>query len=688
MQVFRWQSALEKLPYRSLNPMQSHLLAQGFLGSPRSLVCAPTASGKTLLAILRIIQNAQELNGKSIYLVPLKALAQEKHREFSASLAPFGLKVAVATSDFDSSSEELQRADVIIATVEKFDSLLRHNASWIRRITLAVVDEVHLLHDAGRGATLEIVFVKLMNLDVQLLALSATVANAQELAGWMNARLFSSDYRPTKLVYAIAAGNQYLLLGDSGSSSEEILSKRVLEDVLGRCLTSKGQAIVFVSSRRSAERTAGELSPFISPFISSEERASLETLSARALKALPHPTMQCRTLSDALRNGIAFHHAGITGKQRTVIEEGFKEKRVIKVIVATTTLAMGVDLPASYVIIRDLKRFTGAFSEYIPRFEVAQMAGRSGRPRYDSQGIAVLMCAPKDKDRVLSEYVFGGLENIESKLSSAAVLRMHCLGLLASGYCHSFKELFEFFQKSLFAFQYGSSDELLGMVEEVVFELKNMGFVSERKNASLTATPLGKRISELYIDPLSANAFVDFIQSKGDKRVLDYLLALHCATEMSPLPVVKRNEEQALFEELEGIPLNLYLEKQFDDYNFLSKFKAAKLLNAWINEETEESLLEKFEVPPGMLATRLRNVVWLCYSVQELAFILNASGVHAEAKRLRRRLRHGIKEELLSLCRIKGVGRVRGRKLFQAGILSEDAYHGTPKDQIRRILRS
>ncbi len=681
---------LQKLSYVSLNPMQAEAVMQGILDAPRSLVCAPTASGKTLLAILRILRNFEGTKGKAVYLVPLKALAQEKHREFSQAFLAFGLKVAISSSDFDSSSEELAAADVIIATNEKFDSLLRHNSGWIKKVNLAIVDEVHLLHDGSRGSTLEIVFVKLMDLGAQLLALSATVANAEELASWLNAKLFQSCYRPTKLVYGIATGSRLVTIDpqEMQEKTERLEGKVPLGNLLKRCLASGGQALVFVSSRRGAEAAARDLSPLVGELVSSADRVILADVSQRALKALPNPTSQCRLLSSCLAQGIAFHHAGIVSKQRSIIEEGFKQSRCLKVIVATPTLAMGVDFPASYVIIRDLKRFTGAFAEFLPRFEVAQMAGRSGRPRYDKEGFAVLLCQPDEINYVRDEYVFGALEKIESKLSSAAVLRMHTLGLIASGYCKSFSSLYEFFQKSLFAFQYGSTTELLQMVEQAVFELKDMEFVSERSSGNLLPTPLGKRVSELYIDPLSANAFVEFIRSKGEKSELDYLLTLQCATEMLPLPHLRREEEQRLFDEVDVLKMSPFLEKQFDDYNFLSKYKAAKILKYWIGEETEETILETFGVAPGLLASHLRNAVWLCYALQELAFLLNATSTYAQAKRMRRRLRHGIKEELLPICTVKGIGRVRGRKLFNAGIRTADDLRSRSREEIRRILRS
>ncbi|MEK6954446.1 MAG: DEAD/DEAH box helicase, partial [Candidatus Micrarchaeota archaeon] len=673
-----------------LNPMQAKAIAEGFLEARKALVCSPTASGKTLLATLSIIKNFKDTKGKALYVVPLKALAQEKYNEYSNLLSQFGMKVALSTSDMDSSSDDLALADVIISTIEKLDSLLRHNAKWLANANLAIVDEAHLLNDDSRGSTLEIVMVKLLNLNVKLVALSATISNSKEIAAWLDAQLFLSDYRPTKLVYGICSDSKITYVDKEKGEREAIklASKDSLNEIALNCLDKKGQSLVFVSSRRNAEKAATEIGMVIFPKLKSEEKEKLDAIAEKALKTFPTPTMQCKALANCIRNGVAFHHAGIPSKQRALIEEGFKKERVIKAIAATTTLAMGIDYPASYVIVRDLKRFTGAFSEFIPNFEVAQMAGRAGRPRYDKEGIAILMCASKDKEYVLENYIYGDVEKIFSKLANSAFLRMHCLGLIASEYCNSFKSLYQFFGRSLFAHQYGKTDELFEMIESVVFELREMEFVTERKTGSLIPSPLGKRVSELYIDPLSANEFVNFIKLKEPKSELDFLYAINSATEMVPLVSVKKSEEMALFEEAEKLELSKYLESHYDERTFLDKYKSSKLLEGWISEYTEEQILEKFELPPGILAARVRNAKWLSYSISELAYMMNETEVYRMARRMSRRISHGIKEELLNICRVKGIGRVRGRRLYSAGITTAEEYAKKGREELKAILRN
>lgn len=189
----------------SLRPAQEKAVAAGVLDGENVLVSTPTASGKTLVAELAILE-AVARGEKALYVVPLKALGAEKYRSFSDRL---GCRVALSVSDFDSSAEQLASADVIVSTAEKLDSLLRHRAPWLSRVGLVVVDEIHLLNDAHRGPTLEILLTMLRRLiDPQVIGLSATIGNPQELASWLDARLVEDEWRPVRLDKGVFVGGE------------------------------------------------------------------------------------------------------------------------------------------------------------------------------------------------------------------------------------------------------------------------------------------------------------------------------------------------------------------------------------------------------------------------------------------------------------------------------------------------
>ncbi len=183
-----------------LRPAQEKSIKKGLLKNKSLLVCTPTASGKTLIAEMAAIKSIIEKKGKAIYIVPLKALATEKFRDFKKRYGNVA-KIALSIGDKDSADPYLVEYDLILITSEKLDSLIRHHAPWLSLVSTVIIDEVHLLNDPGRGPTLEILITILKQLlkNVQIIALSATIGNPEELSGWLNADLVIDNWRPVKL---------------------------------------------------------------------------------------------------------------------------------------------------------------------------------------------------------------------------------------------------------------------------------------------------------------------------------------------------------------------------------------------------------------------------------------------------------------------------------------------------------
>lgn len=183
-----------------LRPAQEKSIKAGLLDGKNLLVCTPTASGKTLTAELAAVSAILNGEGKAVYIVPLKALASEKYKDFKKRYGSL-MKIALSIGDIDSSDSYLSDYDFIVCTAEKLDSLLRHHSPWIKSVKVVIVDEVHLLNDPQRGPTLEILITILKQLlpQMQLIALSATIGNAKELAEWLGAELVTDSWRPVKL---------------------------------------------------------------------------------------------------------------------------------------------------------------------------------------------------------------------------------------------------------------------------------------------------------------------------------------------------------------------------------------------------------------------------------------------------------------------------------------------------------
>lgn len=192
----------KKQKITKLNPAQIKSIKSELLYGKNLLVCTPTGSGKTAIATFAITKNLTENKGsKAVYLVPLKALANEKYKDYKDLFKETDFEVVISTGDLDSRAEWLGKYDLLILTVEKMDSLIRHSCPWLGMVTTVIIDEIHLMNDPGRGPTLEILITILKQLlkNAQIIALSATIGNPEELAKWLNAELVTDNWRPVKL---------------------------------------------------------------------------------------------------------------------------------------------------------------------------------------------------------------------------------------------------------------------------------------------------------------------------------------------------------------------------------------------------------------------------------------------------------------------------------------------------------
>ena len=436
------------------------------------------------------------------------------------------------------------------------------------------------------------------------------------------------------------------------------------------------QALVFASTKKSAEKTAEEISKKIKG-----ESDALNMLSEDALNALSRPTKQCERLAFCLKKGIAFHHAGLVEKQRNIIEENFRNG-AIKMICCTPTLAYGVDLPAYRAIIKDLKRYTLHGLSWIPVLDYMQMSGRAGRPNYDKEGQAIAIASTKaEKERIEERYLNGSPEEIYSKLAVEPVLRTYVLSLIASNFTATKKQLFDFFDKTFYAYQFKDLRRLHSTLTKVIDMLGEWEFITrsgedfssanELEDEKFKTTLIGKRVAELYIDPLTAYFIIACLRNASDKKLdaFSFLQMISHTLEIRPLLKVGIREydkiQEAMLEHSDFLLENepLMYEPEYED--FLNSVKTALMFNNWANEQDEEFLLEEYNIRPGELRMKLELADWLLYSTEEIIKIMHYQSLIKEVVKLRLRLKYGIREELLPLVRLENIGRVRARTLFR-----------------------
>jgi len=653
---------------KELYPPQAEAIERGLLEGKNMLLAMPTASGKTLLAELAMLKAA--LAGKrSLYIVPLRALATEKYESFRR-FRELGIEVGISTGDFDKRDERLGKNQIIIATSEKADSLIRNGAAWIRDLAVLVVDEIHLLNDAERGPTLEMTITKLLRLNpgIQVIGLSATVANSREVADWLKAEVVISDWRPIALREGIICqGKMIFQDGEVNLEAKKDEALALVKDTLAQ----KAQMLIFESSRRNAEALAAKLSSQVS--LSDPQ---LDQLKESILATGESET--CRRLASCVSQGVAFHHAGLLPEQRSLVEQGFRENR-IKVIASTPTLAAGLNLPARRVLIKSYKRYEyGQGMVPIPVIEYRQMAGRAGRPGLDPYGESFLLAKDaREMQDLMENYVLGSPEEIWSKLASESALRTHILSTIASGFAANDKQLADFISTTFYAHQQDPW-QLDSALERVISFLAKSGMIEDEVN--LLPTPLGKLVSKLYIDPLSA---VIMMEGIGKRAPSDLSLCHLIATTPDMDLLYVQAADRWLEEFIDEHCLELHEEVNYDF--LLREAKTAAMLIDWISEVKEGQISDRYRIGPGDIRRTAETAQWLMHSLAELSRHL-ALGAAYKADQLATRIQYGAGPDLLALLELKGIGRVRARKLYQAGYTSLDKLRAADPSRVGELL--
>ncbi|RAW45381.1 ski2-type helicase [Halorubrum sp. 48-1-W] len=722
--------ALEAEGVADLYPPQEAAVEAGVLDGESLVAAVPTASGKTLIAELAML-SAIERGGKALYIVPLRALASEKKAEFER-WEDHGITVGVSTGNYDSDGDWLASRDVIVATSEKVDSLIRNGAPWIDDLTCVVSDEVHLVDDANRGPTLEVTLAKLrkVNPGLQTVALSATVGNADVIADWLDAELVESDWRPIDLRVGVHFGNAVDF--DDGSKREvpvdrgEEQTARLVADALDTEEDGQGgSSLVFVNSRRNAESSARKLADVTGPRLTTAERDRLRELAEEVRGVSDTDTSE--DLADAVERGSAFHHAGLAAEHRSLIEDAFRD-RLIKCVSATPTLAAGVNTPARRVIVRDWRRYDGEFGGMKPLdvLEVHQMCGRAGRPGLDPYGEAVLLASDADtKEELFDRYVWADAEPVRSKLAAEPALRTHVLATVASGFASTRGGLLEFLDNTLYATQTDDAGRLAAVTDRVLEYLSVNGFLDRDREGgteSLSATGIGHTVSRLYLDPMSAAEMIDGLRDAcateedgagttagayertvpddeddgSDEpgfgtysRVDGDAATDDVAPEITPLGLyhlvsrtpdmyelyLKSGDRERYTEvcyereaEFLGTVPSEYEDVRFEDW--LAALKTARLLEDWADEVDEDRIAERYGVGPGDIRGKVETAEWLLRAAETLT--ADVDGVDGDAvlavRRARKRVEYGVREQLLDLAGVRNVGRKRARRLYEAGV--------------------
>jgi helicase len=652
--------------YKYLTPPQAEAVSRGLFKNRNIIVSTPTASGKSLIAYMALMNVF--LNGfKGIYTTPLKALATEKYEDLIDHFRGLGAKIGISTGDYDSPSEDLKRYDVLVTTYERLDAIMRQRPSWLRDVGAIVVDEIHVLGDDERGPVIEMILSRALRNSWQIIGLSATIGNPEDIGGWLNAETIECDWRPVPLIQGYYDKKKSKIFFENGS--QEDVAGDLISHSVSKAVRDDYQILVFKQSRRDVENTASKIASEMSLLLSRYSGKTKELIDL--LNENVSSRIERELLSKLFLRGVSFHHAGLSPEARKIIEKGFREK-ILRIVVATPTLAAGVNLPARRVIIYT-HRYEKGYYEPISILEYKQMAGRAGRPQYDPYGEVVI--ADMDPDTAV-RYISSRPEDIYSALNNERALRIHILALLASGYAHDVNSIIDFMMNTFYS--YKNMREILTKsfwrrsVGRILRLLSSYEMIIVKDDSYIEATRLGRLVSSLYIDPLTAVRTFDILRD-SDTAGVDELFYLHLIT-LTPdflRNITRRIKKEVLatevYEMLDRgmIPL---VPDDLDEDLYMTGYVYAKALNMWIEEYDEDSIMSKTNIQLGDLRVAIETATWISYALSKVLAETEFKRYSKIFDELSKRLETGVKRELLELVQLRGIGRVRARALYNHGV--------------------
>lgn len=562
--------------FQFFNPMQTQLFHCMYYTPANVLLGSPTGSGKTIAAELAMWWAFREKPGsKVVYIAPMKALVRERVQDWQKRLTrQMGLKLVELTGDNTPDTRTIRDADIIVTTPEKWDGISRswQTRSYVQQVSLVIIDEIHLL-GGDRGPILEIIVSRMNYIasqkkgSVRIVGMSTACANAMDLGNWLGVKEglfnFRHSVRPVPLeIYIDGFPEQrgFCPLMESMNRPTFLAIK---------AHSPSKPVIVFVASRRQTRLTARALINFCGM----EDNPRRFMHMSEDDLALNTERVKDDALREALSFGIGLHHAGLVESDRSLAEELFANNK-IQILVATSTLAWGVNLPAHLVVVKGTQFFDAKIEGYkdMDLTDVLQMLGRAGRPQFDTSGIARIFTQDSKKP-FYKHFLHTGFP-VESSLHN--VLDNH-LGAEVSAETIATKQdaldylTWTFFFRRLhknpsyygleisaeenntIAAQQAANEFMIEMVDKSLNELAESQCITIMPNGDIDPTPLGKIMSYYYLSHKTIRTLVE--HAKPTATFEDVLNWMCRATEYDELPV-RHNEDLINAELSKNLPID------------------------------------------------------------------------------------------------------------------------------------
>lgn len=631
------------------NPAQKAVIESGYLEDDGNyIISIPTASGKTVLGVMAALKTILD-GGKAVYAAPLLSIQNEKVKEFK-KFEEHGIKVGKHPSN----------SDLSVMVFESFDALTRFSWDTLRDVDTLIIDEFHMIGEYSRGPTLEaaITRAKIINPNIRIIALSATVRNMEEIEEWIGGKAVEHDYRPVPLSKEVLDTEMF------GTKNKNDVIVKIIE----KAMEDDSQALAFVSTRRFTESLATHVSKKISKKLSPEQKGKFKEVSEKLLEVPEKkgslPTTTCEKLAESAKNGVVFHHAGLFNEQKEIIEDEFRNGNIL-MITATPSLMYGVNLPSKSVIIRDYTRWTSNGPANIPVFDYEQMSGRAGRPQYDSEGFSYLIAKSMDEAYDLKErYVEGEIELTNSKLvDNKDAIYKQIIAQIASGLSKNIEDLTEFFEKTLYGFQMKNNPNMAMFAEDSIkWEIESaLDFLL--KNGIIRATPEGLKTTDFGNLIAKSNYAVETaVKIKEYVSTIDKFNPyemIYALSETPDLPLISfkgRKSKDPVREKLSECGLFAV--------NIGNSEATAVSLIEWINEKSEYEIENAYNVYSASARRSAYEASRLVKFAKNTMEVLGNYSILKDLDYLAARLYYGVKEDIIPLVvGVKRLGRKRARNI-------------------------
>ncbi|KAJ3019598.1 hypothetical protein HKX48_001963 [Thoreauomyces humboldtii] len=682
-------------------------------GTKNLLYSAPTSGGKSLVADIVMLQKVTRTKKKAIMIVPFVALASERTKVMQNVFASEPLKIVGYYSDVGSAT--FDNVDIAYCTIEKANSLVNRliEEDKLEDLGIVVVDEIHMAGDPQRGYLLELLLTKLsfiLDGKLQIVAMSATLPNIDIFKRWLKSHLYITDFRPVPLTEFIKLeGNLY----DHSGQLLHTLGKKTKDDpnwlvpLVAPVLQASASVLIFCGSKRYCENTARHLATELPKVILPDDEIMAQRRGVvRELERTPGSLDV--DLANFIMAGVAFHHAGLITEERDIIEDAYRAG-ILRVIACTSTLAMGVNLPARRVIFREVTPYGGLSAR-----QYQQMRGRAGRKGLDSHGESILMCENRSDMKTAQALISSTLPPITScLLTEVKGMKRALLEVIVAGVAVTNADLLKYLQYTLLYAEHGRLEsETHECMEEALRFLVTNRFIEAAPTGKHLATRLGRAAVYSSLSPEEALTVYEELQRAGSCFALNE--ELHTVYLVTPVYMDEKLVNWTKYLEhymaMMGDPRRknvadlLRIDEQHlmrahmkhgwaPDFHVESRpvhkrFYIAMILYDLVQEKDFDYILQKYgNISRGDLQSLQTQSGSFAGMVKIFCQQLGWSNLVAIVDKFQERLCFGVTADLVELMQIPEIGGVRARLLYSNGFKDVTALAAATIDEVYQVLR-